>query len=149
MYCIIYVFFQIRVLEQEKKISGLEELNRNPEIEEMQGEEDENDKLQGLIKVSIYYTRCSITSTLCSLEARLKSNVYPILSSSSWGTRFKTWTVFKTCTGVGAVEFTAEKSNVRGTVTLSSILFHQDCFLVFHRWGLFTLFSFNGCESVN
>ena len=68
----------MRVLEQEKKISELEELNRNPEMKEIQ-RKDEKNKLHGLIKVSLYYTRYSIISKLFSLKVRIKS-VCPILS---------------------------------------------------------------------
>ena len=51
------LFCQIRVLEQEKKISELEEANRDPEREETD-REDEINKLQALVEVSkqVLYT---------------------------------------------------------------------------------------------
>jgi hypothetical protein len=45
----LFLFCQIRVLEQEKKISELEKLNRDPERDDR---EDEINKLQELVEVS-------------------------------------------------------------------------------------------------
>jgi hypothetical protein len=58
----------MRVLEQEKKISEFEELNRIPESQEMYREEEQH-KLQTLVKVSKHYSRC-ISELLSSIEIR-------------------------------------------------------------------------------